>query len=119
MNERVTKLRSASVNAVPRISIERAELVTEIYQEFQGAVPEAVLRAKAFYNLLAKKTICINPGELIVGERGEAPAATPTYPELCCHTLSDLEIMDSREKIFFKVADNVKKVQAEKIIPFW
>lgn len=117
--ERVKKLREQSVKAVPYISLERAKLVTEVYKEYQGAVPTPILRALAFKNLMEKKTLCINDGELIVGERGEKPAATPTYPELCCHTVEDFDIMDRREKISFKVCDEDKKYQKEEIIPFW
>ncbi|GAG97434.1 unnamed protein product, partial [marine sediment metagenome] len=69
--------------------------------------------------LLENKTICINPGELIVGERGPAPKATPTYPELCCHSLEDLEILNSRGKTPFHVSDEVRRTYEEKIIPFW
>lgn len=119
MNERIRKLRQQSLEAVPRISIERAQLLDETYRKYQGTVPVPVLRALAFKNILENKTIWIGEGELIVGERGEAPAATPTYPELCCHTLEDFHIMDVREKIFFKVSDQVKKVQGEQIIPYW
>ncbi|GAA0785378.1 trans-4-hydroxy-L-proline dehydratase [Hathewaya limosa] len=117
--KRVEKLRAQSVNAVPYISMERANLVTEIYKKYQGAVPTPILRALAFKNIMENKKLCINDGELIVGERGEAPAATPTYPELCCHTLSDFDIMDQREKISFKVSEHSKKFQEETIIPFW
>jgi len=119
MNERVRKLRQQSLEAVPRISIERAQLLDQTYRKYQGTVPVPVLRALAFKNILENKTLWIGEGELIVGERGEAPAATPTYPELCCHTLEDFDIMDVREKIFFKVSDGVKKVQGEQIIPYW
>ncbi len=58
-------------------------------------------------------------GELIVGEKGPFPKATPTYPELCCHSLSDLEILDSREKIPFSVSPEAKAVYRDSIIPFW
>ena len=78
-----------------------------------------VKRAKAFEYLLRNKTICINEGELIVGERGPAPKATPTYPEISLHSLKDLEILNSREKVFFRVDDEVKKIYEQEIIPFW
>ena len=26
--------------------------------------------------------------------------ATPTYPELCCHRIEDLELINEREKVF-------------------
>ncbi|SCY06547.1 trans-4-hydroxy-L-proline dehydratase [Alkaliphilus peptidifermentans] len=119
MNDRVKKLRLQSETAIPMISIERAVLMTEAYEKYEGRVSIPVLRALAFKHLMANKTICINEGELIVGERGPAPQETPTYPELCCHTLEDLQIMNDREKIFFKVSDEVKKIHSERIIPYW
>ncbi len=119
MNERVQKLRRQSLNAVPAISIERAELVTEAYQQHEGTVSSPVLRALAFKHLMDNKTLCINAGELIVGERGPSPQATSTYPELCCHTLEDFQVINDRPKISFSVSGPVIQVQQEKIIPFW
>lgn len=119
MNERVKKLRQESLDAVPRLSLERAQIVTDAYKKYQGKVSIPVLRALTFKELCERKTICINDGELIVGERGPAPKATPNYPELCCHTVEDLEIMDKREKVFFKVDEEAKRIQEEEIIPYW
>ncbi|WP_050606627.1 trans-4-hydroxy-L-proline dehydratase [Clostridium niameyense] len=119
MTERVKKLREQSLNAVPRISMERTQIVTDVYKKYEGTVSIPVLRALVLKELLERKTLCINDGELIVGERGEAPAATPTYPELCCHTIEDFDIMDKRDKISFKTTDGDKKIQEELIIPFW
>ncbi len=117
--DRVTRLRQQSLDAVPTISTERAELMTDFYQQNLGFVSVPVRRALAFKHLMEHKKICINDGELIVGEKGPAPKATPTYPELCCHTLQDLEILDSRPKIPFKVSEEARAIYAEKIIPFW
>ena len=120
MNERVAKLREQSVRTRPYISAGRAELITEFYQSdvpMRESVP--VCRALAFKHILENKTICINDGELIVGERGFAPKATPTYPELCCHDLEDFRILSTRDKTRFQVSDEVKKTYAEKIIPSW
>src|SRR5512141_3182464 len=120
MNERVAKLRRQSIEARPSISSERAELVTAFYQSgvpLRESVP--IGRALAVKYLMEHKTICINEGELIVGEKGPAPKATPTYPELCCHSISDLDILDSREKIPFKVQPHDRQLYDETIIPFW
>ena len=119
MNERVAHLRQQSLAAVPTISAERAQLLTEFYRQQSRPLSTPVERALAFQYLLEHKTICINDGELIVGERGPAPKATPTYPEICCHSLADLAILDAREKIPFRVDDEVRRVYAETIIPFW
>ena len=119
MNERVKKLRLQSETTTPTISIERALLVTEIYREYEGKISVPMLRALAFKNLMEKKTLCINEGELIIGERGPLPQSAPTYPELCCHTVDDLEVINNREKISFAVSDEVKQVQEKEIIPYW
>jgi pyruvate formate-lyase/glycerol dehydratase family glycyl radical enzyme len=118
-NDRVEKLKAQSLNTVPRLSIERARLVTEAYQKYAGKVSVPVLRALTFKHLLENKTICINEGELIVGERGTGPQETPTYPELCCHTVEDFDVIDQRDKIFFRVDTETKRIQKEEIIPFW
>jgi pyruvate formate-lyase/glycerol dehydratase family glycyl radical enzyme len=121
MSERVARLRAQSVAAEENLSTERAELLTAFYQRAAGngvsSIP--VERARAFRFLLEHKAICINPGELIVGEKGPAPKATPTYPELCCHTLADLDILNSREKIPFAVSSEARRLYEGQIIPYW
>ncbi len=119
MNPRIEKLRKISLTTQPYIDIERATLITEAYQEHVGKVPVPILRALSFQYLLENKTIDIDDGELIVGERGSSPGGTPTYPELCCHTLEDFELIHKREKISFRVSNKARKVQKEFIIPFW
>lgn len=114
------RLREQSLNATETITAERAQLITRFYssREAQG-LSAPVLRARAFEYLLRNKAICINEGELIVGERGPAPKATPTYPEISLHSLQDLDILDGREKVYFRVSDEVRKIYSEEIIPFW
>lgn len=118
INERIVSLREQSLEAKPTISTERAELLAEFYKEDIDTVSAPERRARAFQYLMENKTICINEGELIVGERGPRPKATPTYPELCCHSLGDLNILNSREKIPFAVSEEARRVYEETIIPF-
>lgn len=120
MRERIRKLRKQSINAKPYVSPERAILITEFYEsEAADQVSVPVKRALAFKHLLENKKICINDGELIVGERGSAPKETPTYPEICCHTLKDLEALNSRKKIPYAINEATKKAYEKKIISFW
>jgi formate C-acetyltransferase len=76
-------------------------------------------RARAFDHILKKKKLYVDDGELIVGERGPAPRATPTYPEICIHSLKDLHVLDSREKVAFRVDRRTREIYRKKIIPFW
>ncbi len=120
MTERVKKLRDQSLNAVEKISAERAILLTRFFKSDESRELSApVRRALAFDYILKNKAICINEGELIVGERGPAPKATPTYPEICLHTIKDLEILNSRTKVSFKVDPEVREAYEKEIIPFW
>ena len=116
---RVNRLRNESLQAVPVLSPERANLMTDFYEKELGKVSTPVHRALAFDYLMAYKTIWIGTDELIVGEKGPSPKATPTYPELCCHSLEDLAILNTRPKISFSVSAETQALYAEKIIPFW
>ena len=119
MSPRVKRLREESLAAEPVISPERARLITEFYRNDRGSRSAPVTRALAFAHLLANKEIWIGDGELIVGEKGPRPRHVPTYPELCCHSLADLEVLDSRDKVSFRVSDETRRLYADEIIPFW
>ncbi|MEG0133309.1 MAG: glycyl radical protein [Clostridium sp.] len=119
MNERIKRLRAESVNATPHIYMERATLMTDAYEKYDGSVSIPEMRALAFKYFMENKTLCINEGELIVGEKGDSPQAAPTFPELCCHTLDDMNVMNERELIGFKVDEEGFKIQEERIIPYW
>ncbi|NOQ97617.1 MAG: formate C-acetyltransferase/glycerol dehydratase family glycyl radical enzyme, partial [Calditrichae bacterium] len=120
MNDRIKKLREESLAAKPYISHERAVLITEFYKSgTPDRVSVPVARALTFKHLLQHKKIWIGKGELIVGERGPEPKGTPTYPELCTHSQSDLNILNSRKKIPFKVSPQTRKIYQAEIMPFW
>ncbi|WP_246249227.1 trans-4-hydroxy-L-proline dehydratase [Tenuifilum thalassicum] len=120
MTDRIRQLRRESLRAINTLSAERALLVTEFYKANEDkGLPIPIMRAKAFEHIMLNKKLCINPGELIVGERGPAPKAAPTYPEVCLHTLDDLEIIHSRPKVSFKVDEETRKVYRDIIIPYW
>lgn len=119
MNERIQKLRKQSVETEPRLYIERADLMTDAYLKYEGSVSVPEMRAIAFKHFMENKTLCINDGELIVGEKGDGPQKSPTFPELCCHTVEDMQIMNDRDLISFKVTEDDIKLQREKIIPYW
>jgi len=119
ISERVRRLREQSLTAVESITPERAELLTEFYLRELSAESIPIQRARAFAYLLDNKNINISPGELIVGEKGGIPKAAPTYPELCCHSLQDLDILNSRDKIPFHVSEQARNTYEQSIIPFW
>jgi len=120
MNDRIERLRKKSVGSDPSVSGERAALLTSFYRSVDvESTPVSVQRALAFRHLLEHQPIHIEEGELIVGERGPGPKATPTYPELCCHTLDDLRVLPTRGKTPFRVDEGVCALYADTVIPFW
>ena len=119
MNKRVLKLREESFRADPAISAERARIVTGFYRENEGRYSPAMMRALCFLSLCREKTIWIGDAELIVGERGPAPKAVPTYPELTCHTIEDLEILEKRDKVNYRLEGDVLEIYEREVIPYW
>jgi len=119
MTPRTAKLREESLRAEPKISPERARLVTEFYKANEGRYSAPVMRAMCLHHICRHKKIHIGDGELIVGERGPGPKLTPTYPELTCHSLEDLDILDSRPKTRYRVDEETRRLYREEIIPYW
>ena len=58
MNERVKKLRQTSLDTQPLISTERAEMMTDFYQD-SLETSAAIRRALAFKHLMENKTVWI------------------------------------------------------------
>jgi len=119
MNERVAQLRKASFEVQPSISVERAVLVTEFYRENEGRYSVPVLRALNFKNLCEGKTIYIGEDELIVGERGPFPKAVPTFPELNCHSVEDLRVLNLRRMTRYTVSEDAIETYRSVVIPYW
>ncbi len=119
MNERIRRLRKESFETKPWISAERARILTRCYKENEGKVSIPVLRALSFAALCESKTIYIGSDDLIVGERGPSPKGTPTYPELTCHSLEDLEILRTRPMTSYDVPEETMEAYRDEIIPYW
>jgi pyruvate-formate lyase len=119
VNDRIARLRRRSFEATPTLSTERAEIITRFYRENEGRYPVPVMRALAFRELCDKKTIWIGEDELIVGERGPAPKAVPTFPELTCHTVEDLRTLDRRASTRYVTDVDAIAVYESEVIPYW
>ncbi|HOY60865.1 MAG TPA: pyruvate formate lyase family protein, partial [Verrucomicrobiota bacterium] len=89
------------------------------YRAHEGRHSVPVMRAKAFHHLCEHKAVWIGEDELIVGERGPAPKAVPTFPELTCHSLDDLRILDSRAKTWYRVPEECLRAYEAEVIPYW
>lgn len=119
MNERIRKLRKLSVETQPSLSIERALHETAFYRENFGTCSVPVLRALNFLDHCRRKTIYLGDGELIVGERGPAPKVVPTFPELTCHSVEDLHVLNNREMQRYTISQADIDLYEREVIPYW
>lgn len=119
MNDRIKRLRKQTFETEPSLSIERALIVTHFYKENEGKYPIPVLRALNFLEICKRKTLYIGKDELIVGERGPAPKAVPTFPELTCHSVEDLHILNTRELQRYTISQEDIDLYEKEVIPYW
>lgn len=119
MNDRIKRLRKQTFEAEPCLSIERALIETRFYKENEGKYPIPVLRALNFLEICRRKTIYIGDDELIVGERGPCPKSVPTFPELTCHSVEDLHILNTRELQRYTIPAEDIDTYAREVIPYW
>jgi formate C-acetyltransferase len=54
-----------------------------------------------------------------VGERGPYPKAVSTFPELNCHSVQDLEILNTRKMTRYAVSDEDIELYKKEVIPYW
>ena len=119
MSERIQALRRQSLETDPSLSAERAVLLTRFFQQASGlefspgAARQGIRLPSGAQGHLDRAWRADRRRE-----RARTQAA-PTYPELCCHSQQDLDILDTRPKIPFSVSEEVKRVYREEIIPFW
>lgn len=119
MNPRIQRLRKLSVETPESISIERALHETAFYKENYGKYSIPVLRALNYLDHCQRKTIYIGEDELIVGERGPSPKAVPTFPELTCHSVEDLHVLNTRDQQRYLVKEEDIALYEKEVIPYW
>lgn len=117
--ERIMRLREESYEAQPSLSIERALIETEFYKANYGKYPIPILRALNFLEICKRKTIYIGRDELIVGERGPRPKAVSTFPELTCHSVDDLQVLNTRELQRYTISQEDIDTYEREVIPYW
>ena len=119
MTDRIRRLRQESFDTQPSLSIERALIETEFYKENEGKYPIPILRALNFLEICKRKTIYIGEDELIVGERGPHPKAVSTFPELTCHSVEDLHVLNTRELQRYTISQEDIDTYEREVIPYW
>lgn len=119
-NDNLQKVREIYLKKLikPKLTSERARLVTESYKETIGE-PIIIRRAKALKKILSEMTIYIKNWELIVGNLGPEPVSAPVFPEGGVDfILKEIDTYETRDGDKFKVPKKVKK-ELKEILPWW
>ena len=119
-NDRISKLREESIKTKVSITSERAELITQFSRynsDRKLIIP--IERAMLFKHLMENVSLPLEKNQLILGVRGNGVKKVPTYPEICCHNLKDLDFLSSREKNPYYTDSKIKSIYEKDIIPFW
>jgi len=80
VTDRVQKLKRRLRDTQPGICVERARLVTEVYQQCAVETP-VLLRARSLAHILKHMSIYIADDELIVGNHASGFRKVPVFPE--------------------------------------
>ena len=116
--DRVERLRSMIVDAVPCIEAERAVLITESYQATEG-LPMIMRRAKALENILNNLTVTIRDDELVVGTLTKAVRSCQLFPENSYKWVMDeFDTIETRMADPFKISEE-DKATLRKVLPYW
>ena len=115
---RIPQLIADLYENMPVIEADRAELITESYQQTES-LPVIKRRSAAFRHILENIPIVIRRGELIVGSNSVAPRGCQTYPEYSYEWLEkEYDTVATREADPFYIApDTVRRLQA--VYPYW
>ncbi len=119
MSPRIQRLQQLNADTPTTLTIERALIETAFYKENYGKMPNCILRARNFYEICRQKTIYLGDDELIVGERGPMPKAVPTFPELTCHSVEDLQTLDTRQLQPYHISQADIATYERQVIPYW
>lgn len=118
-SERITRLREQYM-CRPAVCFERALHLTESYKETTEMTP-LYRRAKAFENIINKKTITIGRDELIVGNSTEKVKGGHILPEIRCEWFEEQlpHIHERALDRFDQVTQEEMRLLKEEILPYW
>lgn len=118
-NERIQRMKDNLFKEKRQISLERALLYTESYQQTEGE-PTIIRRAKAVAHILANAAISIREGELLVGNRTVRPRSGIISPEMDPYwILKEIDTIAERPQDQFEFTETDKEIYRQKLYPYW
>lgn len=118
-SDRIEVLKNRMLS-VPRFaSIEQAKIITDTYKEHEDE-PRIMQRAYSLKNCLEKINICVEPEDLIVGNRTAGVRYGVVFPESGSTWVNkEFETLPTRPQDKFYVREEDIKYFREVIYPYW
>ena len=118
ISDRIARLKSFMLSAIPTICTERARIYTDVYKEFENS-PVILKRAYALEKTLKSMTIFISDGELIIGNQSSKLRAAPIFPEyVTAWIINELDEFDKRPGDAFFINEEQKN-ELREICSHW
>lgn len=118
-NDRIQRMKDNLFKEKRQISLERALLYTESYQQTEGE-PTIIRRAKAVAHILTNAAISIREGELLVGNRTVRPRSGIVSPEMDPYwILEEMDTIATRPQDQFEFTEADKEIYRQKLYPYW
>ncbi|MBW1994259.1 MAG: glycyl radical protein [Deltaproteobacteria bacterium] len=118
MNERIKRLRKRFIESERHVDIERAMIITEVYQENEEK-PQIIKRALALDAIFTRMTIEVRDDELIVGNHAKRCRGVPLFPEYAVDwILEDMDTFPTRKGDRFKITEEQKQTLRQ-VLPYW
>jgi len=116
--QRINKLKRKAIETVPEICIERAEVITKAYQDFE-AYPSVIKRALSLERILNEMTIFIEEGELLVGNQASKTRSAPIFPEYSWDWIvEEIDSFDKRSTDPFMISKEKKETLLD-LLTWW
>ncbi|MDV0431715.1 formate C-acetyltransferase [Lactiplantibacillus sp. DA1] len=116
---RINEMKANLFKQKRRISLERAKLYTESYQQTEG---ETVImrRARATVHVLDHVKISIRPGELLVGNRTVRPRSGILSPEMDPYwIMNEIDTISDRPQDQFEFTSADQNYYRKYLLPYW
>ena len=119
LSDRIRALKLKTIDAERYMSLEQARIITDSYLHDEG-LPVPLKRARALARSLREIPLCIDPDELIVGNRTPDIRAGVVFPEAGISWLShEIDTLPSRPQDPFHVREEDIEYFRKSIQPFW
>ncbi len=117
--KRCQRLRESLINVKSEICLERAHIVTRIYQATENE-DQIVRKAKAFDAVLREMSLFVVPEELICGHQASKRRSAPFFPEFAVEWIDrEIETLPTRAQDQFRISQEQIRAFREEILPYW